>query len=139
MRVGVRARELNRGLHQLERALHDGFGGQLELSQQRVDVDASMRRRVGLQPAARLLQLAFATDSVAPAGLVPGDRDVNEALEKVALGRLSCAPRVFQFLVGGEELAGANQLQAALERVDTLACDTGLGEVAVFPPVRRRP
>ncbi len=98
-----------------------------------------MRWRVRRQPAARLLQLAFAADSVAPAGLVPGDRDVYEALEKVALGRLSCAPRVFQLLVGGEELAGANQLQAALERVDALACDADLEDVATFPLVRRRP
>jgi hypothetical protein len=40
---------------------------------------------------------------------------VDEALEEVALGLFGGAPRVLQFLVGGEELTGPNQLQAALE------------------------
>ena len=76
-----------------------------------------MRGRVGRQPADRLLELALATNSVAPTGLVPGDGDVHEALEEVALGRLGGTPRVFQLLVSGEELAGPNQFQAALERI----------------------
>src|SRR2546421_7751131 len=79
-----------------------------------------MRGGVGRQAPSRLLELALAADSITSAGLVPGDGDVHEPLEKVALGRLGrlgCAPRVFQLLMSGEELAGSNQLQAALERV----------------------
>ncbi len=76
-----------------------------------------MRGGVGREASARLLELTFAADSVAAPGLVPGDRDVNEALEEVALGRLGGTPRVFQLLVSGEELAGPNQFQAALERI----------------------
>jgi hypothetical protein len=53
---------------------------------------------------------------------------VHETLEEVALACFRGAPGVFQLLVSGEELAGPNQLQAALERVEALACE-----------VRRRP
>jgi hypothetical protein len=75
-----------------------------------------MGRGVGPEPPAGLLELAFAADSVAPFGLVPGDGDVHQTLEEVTLGRLGRTPRVFQLLMGGEELARPNQLQAALER-----------------------
>jgi hypothetical protein len=64
---------------------------------------------------------------------------VNEALEKVALARLGCAPCVFQLLVGGEELAGANQLQPALKPIDAVAWDADLEDVTIFRLVRRRP
>jgi hypothetical protein len=129
---GGGARELERRLRELERALLDRSGRRLELSLQRVDVDASMGRGVGRQPTAGLLELALASDSVSPAGLVPGDGNVHEPLEEVSLGRFGCAPCVFQLLVGGEELAGSDQLQAALERVRGLR---------VFPKraARRRP
>jgi hypothetical protein len=40
---------------------------------------------------------------------------MHETLKEVALGRLGGAPCVLQFLMGGEELAGSNQLEAALE------------------------
>jgi len=79
-----------------------------------------MRRGVGREPPARLLELTSAADSVAPPGLVPGDGDVYEALEEVALGGLGwlgSAPRVLQLLVGGEKLTGSNQLEASLENV----------------------
>ena len=116
--MGVaRARELENGWRELQRARFDGFGGGLELHQQGGDVDAPVRGSVGREAPARLLELTFAADSVAAPGLVPGDRDVNEALEEVALGRLGGTPRVFQLLVSGEELAGPNQFQAALERI----------------------
>jgi hypothetical protein len=69
------------------------------------------------QPATRLFELAFAPDPLAAAGLVPGDRDMHETLEELALGRLGGAPRILQFLVGGEELAGPNQPQAALKGI----------------------
>ena len=91
------------------------------MSQQRCDIDATVRWSVGREPAARLLELAFAADSVAAAGLVPGDCDVHEALEEVALGRFGSAPGIFQLLVGGEELAGPDQLQAVLEQIKALA------------------
>jgi hypothetical protein len=76
-----------------------------------------MHRAVGRQPSARLLELAFAADPPAAAGLVPRDRDMHEPLQEVPLGRFGGTPGVFQFLVSGEELAGSNQLEAALERV----------------------
>jgi hypothetical protein len=81
------------------------------------DVDAPMRRGVGREAATRLRELAFATDSPAAPSLVPGDGDVHEPLEEVALDRLGGSPGIFQLLVSGEEFAGPNQLQAALERI----------------------
>ena len=76
-----------------------------------------MLSAVRRQPAARLLELTFGADSLAAAGLVPGDCDVHEPLKEVPLGRLGGAPRVLEFLVGREEFARANQFQAALERL----------------------
>jgi hypothetical protein len=40
---------------------------------------------------------------------------VDEPLEEVPLGRLGGTPDVLEHLVRGEVLAGANQLEAALE------------------------
>ena len=108
-RAGVaRARELESGRRELQRARFDGLGGGLELQQQGGDVDAPVRGAVGREAPARLLELAFAADPVTAPGLVPGDRHVNEPLEEVAFGRLGGTPRVFQLLVSGEELAGPN-------------------------------
>ncbi len=74
-----------------------------------------MLRRVAPEPARGLLQLTLATDPVAASGLVPGDGHMDEPLVEVAfLGRRR-APRVLEFLVGGEELAAADQIQAAGE------------------------
>jgi hypothetical protein len=109
--VGVaRARELENGWGEVERAPLDGLRSCLELGEKGGDVHASMRRAVGREPAARLLELTFTAHSLTAPGLVPGDGDVHESLEEVALGRPGGTPRVFQFLVGCEELAGPNQL-----------------------------
>jgi hypothetical protein len=88
-----------------------------DLRQQRREVDPAVLRRVGAEPALRLLELALAPDGVASAGLVPGDRDVDEPLEEVALLCGRRAPRVLENLVRREELAAADQLEAARELV----------------------
>ena len=59
----------------------------LDLREDSGDVHAAVLGRVGPEPARRLLQLPLAADAVAAPGLVPGDRDVHEPLEEVALGR----------------------------------------------------
>ena len=104
----TRARELKNRRRELERACFDRLRRLIELNQQNSDVDAPMHRAVGRQPSARLLELAFAADPPAAAGLVPRDRDMHEPLQEVPLGRFGGAPGVFQFLVSGEELAGPN-------------------------------
>ena len=76
-----------------------------------------MGRRVGRQAALRLRELALAADLVAAAGLVPGHRDVDEPLEEVAFGAVGGTPRVLERLVGGEELASADQVEAVREAV----------------------
>jgi len=68
--------------------------------------------RVGPESPSGLLELALAPDAVAAAGLVPGDGDVDEPLEKVALLRRRRAPGVLELLMGGEELAAADQVQS---------------------------
>jgi hypothetical protein len=118
----ARARELENGLRELERALVDRLGSRFELPEQRSDVDSPVGRGIGRQAAPRLLELALAADPVVPPGLVPGDGDVYEALKEIALRRFRCAPCGLQLLVGSEELAAADQLEAALERVSQGSC-----------------
>ena len=74
-----------------------------------------MLRREGSQPARCLLELTFAADAVASFGLVPRDRDVDEPLEEVLLGRLRGAPGVLERLVGLEVLAPADLLEPCAE------------------------
>ena len=102
---------------EVERALGHACLSRSHLREHAFDVDSAVGRGEGRESPRRLLELPPRCDGTAAAGLVPGDRDVNEALEEVALSRLGGTPRVFQLLVSGEELAGANQFQAALERI----------------------
>ena len=74
-----------------------------------------MLRRVRPESAGGFLELSLAADAVGPAGLVPGDGDVDEPLEEVALLGRRRAPRVLQLLVGGEELTAPDQVEPALE------------------------
>jgi hypothetical protein len=64
----------------------------------------------------RLLELPLAADAVAAAGLVPGYRDVDEALEEVLLGRFGGPPGQLEVLVRGEELAAPDQVEAGVKR-----------------------
>lgn len=74
-----------------------------------------MLRSVGPEAAGALLQLPLATDAVAAAGLVPGDGEVDEPLEEVALSLGSGAPGVLELFVCGEKLAAPDQVETALE------------------------
>jgi len=85
------------------------------LLEQGVEVEAAVRRRVGSQPADRLLELPHRPDAPAAAGLVPRDRDVDQALEEVALGLRRVAPGQLQLLVRGEVLAGPDELDPLQE------------------------
>src|SRR5437870_5771661 len=76
-----------------------------------------MARRIGRKAPLRLLELAGARDRAAAPGLVPGDRDVDEALEEVALGDRRRSPGQLERLVGLEELAAPDQLEAAPQLV----------------------
>jgi hypothetical protein len=60
-------------------------------------------------------ELSLATDAVAPARLVPGDGDVDEALEIIAFSRPRRAPRQLELLVRGEELPPIDQVEPAVE------------------------
>ena len=89
--------------------------GRRDLRQHGLDVDATMLGRKRREPSGRLLELPLAADAVPAPGLVPRDRDVDEALEEVLLGRLGCPPRELELLMRGEELAGPDQLEPAIE------------------------
>ena len=69
----------------------------------------------GREPADGLLQLSLTARPVPAPGLVPRHDDVHEPLEEVLLGRLGGAPRVLERLVRREVLAGAGELEAALQ------------------------
>jgi hypothetical protein len=108
LRLDARRRELKRT------AFHHG-GRSFELVQDRGDVDAAVFGGVGRESAGRLRELSLAADAVPAPGLVPGDGDVDEALEEVALCGLSGAPNVLELLVRREELAAADQLEPMLK------------------------
>jgi hypothetical protein len=67
------------------------------------------------EPPGCLLELPLAADTVPAAGLIPGDRDVHEALEEVLLRGIGCTPGQLELLVRGEELAAPDQLEAGLK------------------------
>jgi hypothetical protein len=67
------------------------------------------------EPPGCLFELALATGTVVAPGLVPGDDDVDEALEEVFLGRVRSAPGVLERLVRLEVLARAGEVEPALE------------------------
>jgi hypothetical protein len=85
------------------------------LKQEGGDVDALVPGREGAEPPGCLLQLPLAARTVAAPGLVPGDDDVDEALEEVFLGRVRSAPGVLERLVRLEVLARAGEVEPALE------------------------
>jgi hypothetical protein len=80
------------------------------LPEQRLELDASMARRERLEPTQCLCQLPLGSDLAPAAGLVPGNRDVHETLEEVALLGGRRAPRVLELFMGGEVLAGPDEL-----------------------------
>ena len=75
-----------------------------------------MEGPVGTESPSCLLELALAARSVAPAGVVPGDGDMDEPLEEVALGRFGLAPFVLELLVRLEVGSHADQFEPVLER-----------------------
>ena len=87
----------------------------LDRCDERRDVQAAVRRSVGAEPPRRLLELPLAAYFVSAPGLVPGDRDVDEALEEVALRRLGRSPGVLEHLVGVVVAAGPDQLEPSRE------------------------
>jgi hypothetical protein len=88
--------------------------GSIDRGEQGGDVEASVRGRVRAESACRLLELALATDLLPATGLIPGNRDVDEALQEISLGRLGSPPGVLELLVRLEVPAFANQLKPAL-------------------------
>lgn len=63
----------------------------------------------------RFGELTLAAGSVPAAGLVPGDGDMDEALEEVLLARIGGAPRVLERFVGLEVQAPAHLIESAPE------------------------
>jgi hypothetical protein len=74
-----------------------------------------MFRRVRPQPACGLLELTLAARSVVALGVEPGDGDVHETLEEVALVGRGDAPLVLELLVSVEVPSLANQLETSVE------------------------
>ena len=80
------------------------------------DVERTVGRSVGREPAPRLLQLALAPDPISTSGLVPGHGDVDEPLEEIPLVGLRRPPGLLEELVGGEVLAVRDLVEAELVR-----------------------
>ena len=81
-----------------------------------VHVDSAMARPVAAEAPLRLHELPLAAVPVAAFGVEPGDGDVDEPLEEVALAGRRRAPLVLELLVRLEVRALADQLQS-LRRV----------------------
>lgn len=84
-----------------------------ELGEQRFELDAAMAGRERLEPAQCLRELPLGADLASASGLVPGNRDVHETLEEVALLGGRSAPGVLELFVRGEVLAGPNELYSS--------------------------
>jgi hypothetical protein len=80
-------------------------------------VDTAMLWSEGREPPRRLLELPFTAGAVSTPGLVPSDRDVDEPLEEILLGRLGRAPDVLQRLMGLEVLAPPDLRQSCRESI----------------------
>jgi hypothetical protein len=74
-----------------------------------------MLRRVRPEPPRGFLELPLAPDTVPARGLVPGDRDVDETLVEVPLGRFCRPPNVLELLVRGEVLTATDQVEPGNE------------------------
>src|SRR6185437_7074148 len=95
---------------------HDGLRS-AQLASHLRDVNAFVARLVALEPAQGLLELARGADSVAAAGLVPRDGDVDEPLIEVPLRLGSGSPGELELLVCLEESSCAEMLEPGLVRV----------------------
>ena len=73
-----------------------------------------MHGGVRRKPAPRLGELTFAAHPVVSARLIPGDRDVHESLEEVALCGRRHAPGFLERLVGREVLPPGNEIETSL-------------------------
>ena len=89
----------------------------LDLREQRRDVDSPVTRGEGREPPRSFLELPAAARLVPAAVLVPGDDDVHEPLEEVALFGRSGAPGVFERLVRLEVPPRAGEREAVCERL----------------------
>src|SRR5712692_1179521 len=105
---------LDPGWVEQERSRGDGRARALDLREHVGDVDAAMLRRERGQAARRLLELARGGDRTPALRLVPGDRDVDEALVEITLLRGRGTPHELQLLVRLEEPAGADVTEALL-------------------------
>ena len=101
---------------EVERARGDARLRRFHLREHSFDVDAAVGRGERRQPPRCFLELASRGDGTAAAGLVPGDRDMDETLEEISLLRGRRAPRLFELLVRLEVATGPNLLQPTLER-----------------------
>jgi len=87
----------------------------LHVAEHGLDIDAAVARPVRPEPARGFLELALAPRPVAPARVVPGDGDVDESLEEIALGRRCVEPLLLELLVGFEVRLRADQVESAPE------------------------
>jgi hypothetical protein len=92
--------------------------------------------RIRAEPARRLLELALAPRAVLALGVQPGDGDVHETLEEVALLARGDPPLVLEFLVGVEVPSLADQLKSPTKahraRLSTSANGASVAPVATI-------
>ena len=94
-----------------------------------------MRRPVRVEATRGLLELALASGPVSAPGVQPGDRDVHEPLEEVALGGRRLAPLVLELFVRLEvraRLGSAPALARAPSSDYRVSASASVGRVATI-------
>jgi len=111
-------------------------GCAVDLLEQRGDVHTAVRRRVRAQAAGRLLELPSCTRRVAASGVMPGDGDVDQALQEVALGVRGRSPFGLERLVGRVVGARSDQVESVLEaHTGSIAPSSARGSVPVVATI----
>jgi hypothetical protein len=107
-------------LVEFERAAANDLSGRCDLREHARDIHAAMVRRERAESPGCLVELARGCDRPAAPGLIPRNRDVDEALVEVALGGVGRAPNDLELLVRLEVPAGPDQLETARQSVHAL-------------------
>jgi hypothetical protein len=101
---------------EIEGARGDPFPGGFDLREDDRNIEAAVGGSVGPEPPRRLLQLPRRGHGTTAPGLVPGDGDMDEALEEIPLLGGRRAPCVLELLVRLEVPLRPNCLDSTLER-----------------------
>jgi hypothetical protein len=89
----------------------------IDLESQRIQIDAAMPGGIRRQIPVGAFEQRSAADGVPIRIMMQGDRDLDQALKKLAFGFRRRPPDILQDLVGFKEMGGVEQRKSLEERV----------------------